>query len=82
MVRKESSPRYSGLVNIGSAFNDHAICRNAGSGPHQNDVGNPQLRSGTDSVSAPIRRPAVCGSRAASALMAPRACQMAGISSQ
>jgi hypothetical protein len=33
-----------GLVNIGDALNDHAIRRNAGSGPDQNDVANMQLR--------------------------------------
>src|SRR5271154_7182196 len=32
-----------GLVNIGSAFNDNSICRNARSGSHKNNVANAQL---------------------------------------
>ncbi len=38
--------RDHGLVNIGSALNDSAICGNAGSGPDENDVANAQLREG------------------------------------
>jgi hypothetical protein len=37
-----------GLVNIGGALNDSAVCRNAGSGPDKNDVANAQHESGTD----------------------------------
>ena len=32
-----------GLVNIGSALNDSAICGNTGSGPHKHDVANTQF---------------------------------------
>ena len=32
-----------GLVNVGSALNDRAVCRNAGSGPDKHDVANAQL---------------------------------------
>ncbi len=33
-----------GLVNIGRALHNRAICGNAGSGPHKNDIANAQLR--------------------------------------